>query len=195
MVNRLTLRKRLTWCFRLVVVLFLSVPLQALMLADSFTDRRIHVGTKLFKTLVSADLEINSKLSREQQINIAIIYSNNRLDAQAIASGLSENFSNIQGAHTHYEKLTLLELVDYKDNISAIFIAEPLDDASISQLVAYGVDQHIVIFSPFEGDVERGVLGGLSVQATVRPLINKDTLEKSQLKIKPFYLKVAKLYE
>ena len=38
----------------------------------------------------------------------------------------------------------------------------------------------MIVYSPFEGHVESGVLGGLSVEAQVRPYVNRATLEASQ---------------
>ena len=54
---------------------------------------------------------------------------------------------------------------------------------------------HIIVFSPFEGDVERGVQCGIAVQARVRPFLNMKSLKSAGVSLKPFFLKVAKKYE
>ena len=76
----------------------------------------------------------------------------------------------------------------------AIFITQHLQDADLQKLVQLSIRQRVLLFSPFEGDVEQGVLGGLSVRTSVRPYINMHTLRQSGVRIKPFYLKVARQY-
>ena len=53
----------------------------------------------------------------------------------------------------------------------------------------------MIVYSPFEGHVEKGVLGGLSVEAQVRPYVNRATVEASQITLKPFFMEVAKVYQ
>ncbi len=52
----------------------------------------------------------------------------------------------------------------------------------------------MILYSPFEGDVERGVTAGLSIEAKVLPFVNQRTLEASGVELKPFFLKVAKVH-
>ena len=78
---------------------------------------------------------------------------------------------------------------------SGIFIAGELADEELKSVVDYGIRNHVIIYSPFEGDVEKGVLGGIFIGARVLPRINKQTLELSGIRIKDLFLRVAKLYE
>ncbi|HEX8154652.1 MAG TPA: hypothetical protein VF698_16080, partial [Thermoanaerobaculia bacterium] len=61
-------------------------------------------------------------------------------------------------------------------------------------LVKYGIDRRLIVYSPFEGHVESGVTGGLSVEAQVRPFVNSTTLAASHIALKDFFLKVTKVY-
>ncbi len=65
----------------------------------------------------------------------------------------------------------------------------------MQSLVRFGIDRHVIVYSPFEGDVESGILGGLSIEAQVRPYLNRATLESSHIMLKEFFLKVAKVYQ
>ncbi|TQV88078.1 hypothetical protein [Aliikangiella coralliicola] len=164
--------------------------------ADSFTERRAHVGLKLFRTLVSADLEINNKSNAQGVLPITLLYANKDEQAKEYQQSLQQSFKAVKKIPTEIETLSAVQMLNNAEfKTAAIFIAQPLSKSELNKVIQYGIKHRIIIFSPFEGDVEQGVLGGLSVQATVRPLINKHTLNKSQLSIKPFYLKVAKYYE
>ena len=65
---------------------------------------------------------------------------------------------------------------------------------ALTSIIKYGIGHHVIVYSPFEGHVELGVLGGLSVEAQVRPFLNRATLEASQISLKPFFLSVAKVF-
>ena len=78
--------------------------------------------------------------------------------------------------------------------VAAVFIAEPLRREAIGALIRFGVERHVIIYSPFEGDVEQGIAGGLSIEAQMRPFVNTAALRASQVTLKEFFLKVAKAF-
>jgi hypothetical protein len=51
----------------------------------------------------------------------------------------------------------------------------------------------VVLYSPFEGHVERGVPAGIAVEAKVQPYLNLSALQAAGIELKPFFLKVAKV--
>jgi len=61
-------------------------------------------------------------------------------------------------------------------------------------VVRYGIDHHVIVYSPFEGDVERGILGGIAVEAQVRPYVNAATLTASNITFKSLFFKVTKVF-
>ena len=86
-------------------------------------------------------------------------------------------------------------LASYKSKIPAgIFLAQPPSDTTRRALIKYGIEHHVIVYSPFEGDVESGILGGLSVEAQVRPYVNLSTLSASNISLKPLFFKVTKVY-
>lgn len=178
----------------LLAALLYSVPSVSL-IADTFSDRRAQVGLKLFRTLVGADTQIENKTDGHGHLLVYLVYGTDEKTAQEHASLLTETLKTVRDIPVEISPLPLSALNQTTPKPAAIFVSQPLSTDEASQLVAFSTEQHIIAFSPFEGDVERGILAGLSVEATVKPLINKQTLQNSQLAIKPFYLKVAKHHD
>lgn len=184
------------WLCTLTSALLVFASLYANAQSDSVIERRVLVGLKIFRTLVAADLNISEKVNSTNSLPILILYANNRV--KALEYG--EHLKSISNTINDLPIEVIIKPINHlqpeeNQQYAAVFISQKLDNNEINLAVNYGATQHVVVFSPFEGDVERGVLGGLSVQATVRPLVNIKALNTSQLAIKPFYLKVAKLYE
>lgn len=179
----------------LLVVTLCSVPCLSL-LADSFNDKRAYVGLKLFRTLVSADLQLAEKATEQGALLLYVVYASNDNAALEYQQSLADSMPSLRNLPVTIKVISLAELMaGTVPRPTALFIAQQLNNTELSQLIGYGIAQQLIVFSPFEGDVEKGVLGGLSVEATVKPLINRQTLHASQLDIKSFYLKVAKFYE
>ncbi|MCB1894329.1 MAG: hypothetical protein H6945_07890 [Zoogloeaceae bacterium] len=188
-----TTRRLLSLQLMLIVLLF-SLPSESLV-AQSFGERRVHVGLKLFRTLVAADTASAAKLDANGRLPVHLVYADNARDAREYALELAADMDSVRGAEVRIEVVSLADLLSGGGiRPAAIFVTQPLDDRELARLVGYAIRQHAILFSPFEGDVEKGVLGGISVEATIRPLINMRTLRASELAIKSFYLRVAKRY-
>jgi hypothetical protein len=61
--------------------------------------------------------------------------------------------------------------------------------------VTYSGRNSIISFSPYEGDIERGVQGGIAVEARVRPYLNLTALRNAGIRLKSFFMEVAKKHE
>jgi len=189
-----TARRFFAFQLMLAVLLF-SLP-SASLVAQSFGERRVHVGLKLFRTLLAADKNSGRRLDADGKLPVFLAYADDDRDARDYARSLSAGMKTVRGSEVRIEVAALSDLLRDKGMApAAVFIAQPLEDGEIEQLVRYSIRRKVIVFSPFEGDVEKGVLGGISVEATVRPLINMRTLAASGVAIKGFYLKVAKRYD
>ncbi|MEN8617176.1 hypothetical protein [Shewanella baltica] len=163
---------------------------------DSFTDHRVRVGLKLFRALLSADLKLDEKTDNSGAVPVVLVHINSEDDTLEYQTLLDGYLHDINGVPVRLDIRTLQQILQpSSDKPAAIFIAQKLNDAELTALIERSISQGVILFSPFEGDVEKGVLAGISVQAAVRPLLNAATLNKSRLSIKPFYLKVARQYE
>ncbi|WP_323813528.1 YfiR/HmsC family protein [Cellvibrio sp. NN19] len=178
-----------------LAVALCSVPCLSL-LADTFNDKRAYVGLKLFRTLVTADQQLAQKTNNKNELLIYLAFASNDSAALDYQQSLTETMPKVRELNVNIKTISLAQLQSQTaEKPAAIFIAQQFNAAELEQLVSYSIQQKIILFSPFEGDVEKGVLGGLSVEARVQPLINMHTLDKSGVEIKSFYLKVAKQYE
>jgi hypothetical protein len=179
----------------LLVVVLISLPGRSL-IADDYKDRRMHVGLKLFRALVSADLQAASKTAADGSLPIYLVYATSESATKDYQHSLQTSLPKLRNIPVRIEVRALSDAItNTTSKPAAIFITQQLSNLELQQLVQFSIAQNIILFSPFEGDVEKGVLGGLSVEATVRPFINMHTLNASQLEIKSFYLQVAKQYE
>lgn len=191
--NEVNKRTQLLIVALLLLIVFSLISLSAV--ADSFTEHRVQVGLKLFRTLMAADQNLENKIDSDRNLTIIIFHGGNQRDAQQFLQSLSSKWTSIDQYTLILKTRDLRELQGEDNKVAGIFISEPLKESELETLIKYSFRHHVILFSPFEGDVERGVLGGLSVQATVRPLINMKALKQGAFNIKPFYLKVAKQYE
>jgi hypothetical protein len=180
---------------KIVLMLWLLTATFAPAVADAFTDRRITVGQKLFRTMLVANLNYKSHISSDASIYVDLLYQHDNEQAKKLASGLTLELTTINGVPVIVRPLSIAQYINHP-KVSSIgaFITEKFDLNSLKKVIAKGqINQHI-LFSPFEGDVEKGVMAGLSVESRVRPYVNILALEQSNIKMKPFFIKVSKLY-
>ncbi|MBI2060585.1 MAG: hypothetical protein HYT87_12520 [Nitrospirae bacterium] len=162
-------------------------------------ETRIRAGLRLFRALVAADVGLEHKVADDGRLLIVFFYQREKSRARELADGL--NVGGPSGGEA-IRGLPVLAEIHSDSAFNAyegrapvgIFIAEALDPARLRSVIQYGIRNGLIVYSPFEGDVESGVLGGVSVEAQVRPYINTRTLEASRISLKPFFMKVTKAY-
>lgn len=179
------------WLKAIALCALLSLPCQSLV-ADSFSDRRALVGIKLFRTLISADLELAEKQSANGTLSIYFVYATDKELALEHLRQWQQNTAEIQQYDSRADVISLEEYYRTQPFPTAVFLSQQLNRSELEGFIKYSRNKKIITFSPYAGDVQAGVLAGISVAATVKPLINTDALRASELSIKEFYLKVAK---
>ncbi len=175
----------------LIAVLARSAP------ADEVQDRRAHTGIRFFRALLAADIDLPKKTAAPNQLLIVFLYVDDKSRAADLATRFVEDAKerDIRGMSIATEVTNDASLAAYANRVPAgVFIAEPPGKSALTSIIRFGITHHIIIYSPFEGHVESGVLGGLSIEAQVRPFVNRATLEASQISLKSFFLEVAKVY-
>lgn len=190
-----------------MIVMFatsLSVPtITPAYAADGMLDNqtgRIRTGLKIFRSLLLADRDIETKTNSDEQTDIVFIYHSNGSKAKHFAHtfvrmGRLENKGQIKGSQINVHIMRRLNSIqEEKIKPAAIFLVDPLIEDRVRAIADYGIDNQIITFSPFEGDVENGILGGMMVTSRIHPFINMQTVEQSEVQIKPFFLKVAKTH-
>ena len=183
---------------RLASAILLLSLLSAGAFGDEVHERRATAGLRLFRALLAADIKLPAKTIGPNQILILFIYVNDRRHATDQATRFiddAKEHDSIRGLSIVTEITNDPTLAAYADRIPAgVFITESPSRAALSSIIGAGIQRHVIVYSPFEGHVESGVLGGLSVEAQVRPFLNEQTLEASQIALKPFFLNVAKVF-
>lgn len=177
------------------IILFTLSSVTFSAIADDYSERRIQAGAKLFRTLLAADRDITEKTTPDNLLQLALVYSSNQTAAKNVAHALQlRSNSSIRNIPIETKLFKSSELATAMP-LAGIFITQELSKNELNTLVQYAIDNHLIIYSPFEGDVEKGVMGGLSIEARVRPYLNIKTMQAAGINLKPFFMKVAKRYE
>lgn len=161
-------------------------------------DARLNIGFSLFKASLSANLDIEQKLNSDGQYKIVLLHNSNdtsilqklKLSAQFETPTVNNHtlVSNVMG---HQALLS----VEEPNLVAGIFIAAPLSSSEVKLLLEFAEQHQILVFSPFERDVERGITAGIFVSSRIVPYINVDTMTRSSIEFKSYFLRVAKKYE
>lgn len=165
--------------------------------SGDFTNRRITAGAKIFRALLAADVDIARKIGSDGKLRLCLLYVDDIDSAERAAEVLrNRDDTRIRKMDIRIEILPFAHWAgDKKGGFAGVYQTQTLSDEELSIIVEYAKEQGIVHFSPFEGDVQRGVQCGLAVEARVRPHINTKALRNADIRLKHFFKRVAKQYE
>jgi len=184
-------------------LLFLSALLGAAVPTDVLAasgDGRAESGARWFRAMLAADTEIERKVDSQGTLRIYVVHTGDTDRARSLVDALARPDARrvsepIRGLPVRVEVLGIEAGLQLSAGVvGGFFVAEPLRRHHLDALVQLGVDRRALVYSPFEGDVEKGVPGGLSIQAQVRPYINTPSLRASQISLRPAFLKVARVF-
>lgn len=176
--------------------LLVALLVAPLLFAQTEQDRRNEAGLRMFGTLLLADVDLPKKAS-DGKLNLVIYYTSDARAAEALAKSLRVTSSGeprkLGGLDVD---VTITNDATFNGRSPAgIFLAQAPNAATLRSIIQYGIARRIIVYSPFEGHVESGVAGGLSIGAQVKPYVNASTLQASQISLKAIFLKVAKVYQ
>jgi hypothetical protein len=166
-------------------------------LADSADDRRVRAGARLFRSLLTAQLALENKTAKDGSLHVVVFGSDSGLTPEVgdlIATSGDSGKSGIRDLPVAIERVTSVAQLAKVQQPAGVFLVAAQSPTDLQQLIRWSTDAHVVLYSPFEGDVEQGVAAGLAVEAKVQPYLNTSALQAAGVEIKPFYLKVAKVY-
>ena len=185
-------KKYLLYILKLTVLAALLCCSSAL--AVDRDELRLKAGLDLFPSLLAADLDIAEKKSGEGFLTLLLVYTDNRAGANEIAKSLKA-LKEIRGIPVNVEITNNLSADHLKGFAPAgVFLAQPLGD-QLSGVIDFAVKNKVILFSPFKGDVEKGVLGGLHISDRLLPFINVSSMKSSGIRIKKFFMRVSITYE
>lgn len=188
---------RMQWKTGWVLILLITVlyGVRPSLGADEFTELRISAGAKIFRALLAADMDIARKTTSDGRLRLYLLYLDNQTNAEIVAQTFADHNSEvrIRQLPVKVEILSYSEfLAQQRGRPAGVFLTQVLGEQELAAIIEYTNRLNIVLFSPFIGDVERGVQSGLAVEARVRPYLNMGALRSADVRLKPFFLKVAK---
>ena len=172
-------------------LLSLPIAVQSL-LAQEALSPRLQIGASILPAIIAANKRLAS--SEQQTPPVYLVYLNNNHLAKQLADGLRQSDA-VRQRKLEISNLSLSELLE-RDALqaSALFVVEPMGD-ELEQLVEFSRQQKLLLFSPYKGDVERGVAAGFRVTDKVLPMVNMDALKQSNIFLKAFFLRIAVKHE
>jgi hypothetical protein len=186
---------------RLAALLAAVVCLAAAAGAESHEERRAQTGLRLFRAMLAADLDLQRKVEPDGRLLVVFLHAGDGRRAEALATAFARRGAGgepepIRGLPVRVEVRLASGLAPALDQRSTagLFLAEAPDEATLREVVLFGIARRLIVYSPYEGHVESGVLGGLAIEAQVRPYVNLTTLARSNVTLKDFFLKVAKVH-
>jgi len=162
--------------------------------ADEQDARRLAVGIKLFPAVLAADQDIGDKVPADGTLHVLLVHRDESAMADRLADMLRDR-GRIRDLPLSVDILTVAELESYPGSRAAgLFVVQRLGE-DLVPIRAFSQRHRLLSFSPFEGDVERGITAGMVVSDRVLPYLNIDAVNATGLRIKPFFLKIAERYE
>lgn len=164
--------------------------------ADVYDDRRTRAGARLFRSLLAAEIGIEAKAAADGKLHLLILGGDNEQTEQLaalLAPQKAGEPAKLRGIPVSVETRNEMQ-ADTGQNPAGVFLAEVPSDDELERLIAWSVEHQVLLYSPFEGHVERGVMAGISIEAKVRPFLNVSTIEAAGLQLKPLFLKVSKVH-
>jgi hypothetical protein len=161
--------------------------------AQESLEPRLQIGINLLPAVIAANKAIiNSKPNTE--LPIYLVYDTNRY----LAERLQQRLAKLGAIHKRQLVITSLPLdllLEIEPQYpSSIFIVEPVDNR-LQGLIEYSRKHRALLFSPFQGDVERGANAGFQVTDKVLPMVNMSSLKQSKIQLKAFFLRIAVKHE
>lgn len=165
-----------------------------------YEDRRAQTGVRLFRSMLAADLRLDEKRTADAHLLVLFVHGGDEAGATQLADAFAKRRPDgsaepIRGYPLRIQVARADAVTAWTGEVPAgIFVAERPGLDPLRQLVRYGIRHGRIVYSPFEGHVEDGVLGGLAIEAQVRPYVNLTTLAASNVTLKDFFLKIAKVH-
>ena len=162
-------------------------------LAQDPLPPRLQIGINLLPAVIAANNGLVN-FAAEDSLPIYLVYLENDHVARLLNRSLGRiseiKQRRLDARIISFEQLLAQDIAP----MSTIFIAEPMDER-LDELIEYSKSSRALLFSPFEGDVGRGVASGFHVTDRVRPLVNLESLKQSKIQLKAFFLRIAVKHE
>jgi len=180
----------------LFIALVLLSLYSSVLLSDDTRDRRVIISASIFPRIVAVDLDLAQKLDASKNVRLGLIYVSNKLAAEKIARLMTRNIKNIAGNNIVIELINVTEF-DFGNlgRLTGLFFVQRVSAEQLKKISLYSKQFNVLTFSPFEGDIERGVMASIFVGAKIRPYFNLASLSRAGVNLKSALIRVSKTYE
>lgn len=186
---------KIKYIFILTGCLLMGLMLSGISFADETEKRRVDISISIFPRIVAVDNHFREKLDKEKNARLLFVYDEDKSFAEEVAGRVGKDGSNIGGMKVTTHVASADGAFPENDVPVAIFLVEKLSDEQLANVIAYAESVHRLVFSPFSGDVERGVMVGISVTNRVKPYFNLGQLRRADVVINALLMKMSKRYE
>jgi hypothetical protein len=156
-------------------------------------EQRLNVGLKLFPSCLAADQALSRRVTVAGDLLVLVAHAG---DARAAADAAERlrRIETLRGFDLRVQTIAIEEIPDYRGTpVAGLFFATPEAAGEVLRTVTERLGT--LTFSPFPGDVERGVVAGIHVAERILPYVNVARARRAGVQFKPFFLQVAKRYE
>lgn len=192
-VSTVNARRFLRWS--LVILLVLLSTMAGASLADENDIRRVDISLSIFPRIVAVDNHFRDKLNSDKKAYLLFVYDKNKEYAQQLADRMKNSNSNIGGMAVVTEIMSVADELPINNPPTALFVVERLSNAQLEKIILLAAETQRLVFSPYSGDVERGVTVGISVTNRVKPYFNLSALRQSKVAINALLMKMSKRHE
>jgi len=179
----------------LTAIIVIAVPV-----TDADEEQVVQIGLRLFRTLLAADEDLTQKVGPDGVLELVLLH---RGDARA-----AESFAEALGASGHGDQQGTVKGIELRVRISddptlaafsqdppaGVYLVQRLSDQALSSASGWAAAHHRLLFSPFDGDVERGASAGVAIGVRVQPYLNRPMLDRSGVRLKDLLFKVSKIH-
>jgi hypothetical protein len=177
----------------LLAAAFFLLPWPGPSRGNELSDQRARIGIELFPSFLAADGNITAKTCEDGKLHLLLVHAGRKKLAREMANTLSR-IEKIRGIPISIDVVGIHELENALPCPAAgIFLVERVEEG-LDTAIRYGREQHTLLFSPFPGDVEKGVSSGMIISDRVLPYVNADALRLSGIHIKSFFLGIVEQY-
>ena len=180
---------------RLTIWLVLGLMLSEVLVADESEKRRVDISISIFPRIVAVDNHFREKLEVGNKVRLLFVYDEDRSLAESLMARIGKDGKMIGGMKIVTQLASVRAPLPDDEVPVAIFLVERLDDAQLARVITFAEKKHRLLFSPYSGDVERGVMVGISVTNRVKPFFNLQALRRANVEINALLMKMSKRYE
>ena len=165
--------------------------------ADDADDRRVRAGARLFRSLLTAQVALESKAAADGALHVVLYGADAHLADEIstlIAATGEGGKTGIRDLPLKIDNIANLSALTQAQQPAGVFLVSAQSEHDLAELVRWSTAAKVVLYSPFDGDVERGAAAGICIEAKVQPFLNLPALQAAGVEIKPFYVKVARVY-